>query len=59
MKNIPQNEILNCIIISDNYLHHLIISVDSSKSYWQFSIVAEKYYQQMDICIQLTQRRSP
>jgi len=51
MKYIPQNGILNCIIIWDNYLHHFIISVDSSKCYWQIFILVEKYYQKMDICL--------
>jgi len=26
-KNIPQNGTLNCITITDNYLHHFIIAV--------------------------------
>jgi len=32
-----------------NLLHYY--SVDSSRSYWQIFILAEKYYQQMDICL--------
>jgi len=50
-KNISQNGIITCIIIRDSYLHHYIISVDSSKCYKQIFILTEQYYQQTDICL--------